>query len=127
MLLAVSTDMLIAGTHFFRTPTRRSSAQALAVNLSISPRWRRSALGHARDRAAQGRREVDRAFAQGSSGSRRVLKWSLSAGHDPGRSRLDHRHGRGAVELALKRDAALAGDDVWLSARPERLRSRSPT
>jgi len=63
MLLAVSTDMLIAGTHFFRTPTRRSSGTRRSPSTSrISPRWAPARAGPRSRSRCQGRREVDRRF-----------------------------------------------------------------
>jgi thiamine-monophosphate kinase len=121
MELAVSTDMLVAGTHFFAdADPRRLGHKTLAVNLS--------------DRAAMGA----------------VPRWALLSlalpaadpawlrGFSAGLLALARKHGvdlvggdttRGPLNLcvtvigevprgkALRRDRARAGDDVWVSGR----------
>ncbi len=119
MLLAVSTDMLTAGTHFFPdAEPGKLGHKALAVNLSdlaamgAGPRWATLAIALP---------EADEtwiaAFAEGFF--RLAGRWRTELiGGDTTRGPLAISvtvMGEGPAELALKRDAALAGDDIWLS------------
>lgn len=117
--IAVSTDMLVAGTHFFADANpRRLGHKTLAVNLSdmaamgATPRWAllSVALPHA-----------DAAWLRGFS--RGLL--ALAREHDVDLVGGDTT--RGPLNLcvtiigevprgrALRRDGAQAGDDVWVS------------
>ena len=117
--LAVSTDMLLEGRHFARGAEPRALGhKALAVNLSdmaatgATPRWATLAIAlPAADEAwlaefaegfyaLAGRFEVDLIGGDTTRGPRNISITVI-----------------GAVppELALRRDGARAGDDVWLS------------
>jgi thiamine-monophosphate kinase len=119
--LAVSTDMLVAGTHFFAdADPRRLGHKALAVNLSdmaamgALPRWALLSLSLP---------AVDaswlRAFSAGLLALARAHDVDLVGG-DTTRGPLnicvtiigETRRGR-----ALRRDGAHAGDDIWVSGR----------
>jgi thiamine-monophosphate kinase len=117
--LVISTDMLVAGTHFFRdADPRKLGHKALAVNLSdmaamgATPRWATLSIALPR---------ID-------------TRWL--AGFMRGFMRLARRHGvdlvggdttRGPLNIcvqimgevprgrALRRDGARAGDDLWVS------------
>jgi thiamine-monophosphate kinase len=119
MLLAVSTDMLIAGTHFFPdADPAKLGHKALAVNLSdlaamgADPRW--ATLAIALPKADE---KWIAAFAQGFF--RLAARFGVELiGGDTTRGPLAVSitvMGEVPVEFALRRDAALAGDDVWLS------------
>jgi thiamine-monophosphate kinase len=119
MLLAVSTDMLIAGTHFFPdADPAKLGHKALAVNLSdlaamgAGPRW--ATLAIALPKADE---KWIAAFAHGFFRLAARFEVELIGG-DTTRGPLAVSitvMGQVPVEFALKRDAALAGDDVWLS------------
>lgn len=117
--LAVSTDMLVAGTHFFTgADPRRLGHKALAVNLSdlaamgAEPRWvlLSVALPEADDAWL-------RAFAAGFLGLARKHGVDLVGG-DTTRGPLNlcvTIIGEVPRGQALRRDAARAGDEVWVS------------
>lgn len=117
--IVVSTDMLVAGTHFFAdADPRRLGHKALAVNLSdmaamgAAPRWALLSLALPAVDPAWLRR-----FSDGFFGLARAHGVDLVGG-DTTRGPLnlcvtiigEARRGR-----ALRRDAARAGDDVWVS------------
>jgi thiamine-monophosphate kinase len=119
MLLAVSTDMLIAGTHFFPdADPAKLGHKALAVNLSdlaamgAGPRWATLALA-----LPEADEKWIAAFAQGFF--RLAARFGVElVGGDTTKGPLAISvtvMGGVPGELALKRDAALAGDDIWLS------------
>ena len=119
MLLAVSTDMLIAGTHFFPdADPAKLGHKALAVNLSdlaamgAAPRW--ATLAIALPKADE---KWIAAFAQGFFQLAARFEVDLIGG-DTTRGPLAVSvtvMGEVPAEFVLRRDAALAGDDVWLS------------
>ena len=117
--LAVSTDMLIVGRHFLRDADPQSLGhKALAVNLSdlaamgADPRWAVLAIA-----LPDAREKWIAAFARGFFRLARRFGTELVGG--------DTTRGPLAISitvigelpqgLALRRDAARAGDDVWLS------------
>jgi len=119
MLLAVSTDMLTAGSHFFPdAEPGKLGHKALAVNLSdlaamgAGPRWATLAIA-----LPEAYEKWIAAFAQGFF--RLAGRWRTElVGGDTTRGPLTISvtvMGEVPAELALKRDAALAGDDIWLS------------
>jgi thiamine-monophosphate kinase len=120
--LAVSVDTLVAGVHF---PSDSSPEQighrALAVNLSdlaamgARPLWFTLALTLP---------EADEAwlagFSRGLAALARLYHVALVGG-DTTRGPLSitiQVHGSVPAELALRRDGARAGDDVWVSGHP---------
>lgn len=119
MELAVSTDMLVAGTHFFaNADPRRLGHKSLAVNLSdmaamgARPRWAFLALALPRANLAW-----LRAYSAGL--------FALAAKHDVDVAGGDTTRGPlnicvtiiGEVRSgkALRRDGSKPGDDVWVS------------
>ena len=121
MELAVSTDMLVAGTHFFAdADPRRLGHKSLAVNLSdmaamgARPRWAFLALALPR---------VDLAWLRAYS----TGFFALAAKHDVDVAGGDTTRGPlnicvtiiGEVPSgkALRRDGAQPGDDVWVSGQ----------
>jgi thiamine-monophosphate kinase len=118
-LLAVSTDMLIAGTHFFPdADPAKLGHKALAVNLSdlaamgAGPRWATLALA-----LPKADEKWIAAFAQGFFRLAARFEVDLIGG-DTTRGPLAISitvMGEVPAEFVLRRDAALAGDDVWLS------------
>lgn len=119
MLLAVSTDMLTAGIHFFPdAEPGKLGHKALAVNLSdlaamgAGPRWATLAIA-----LPEADEKWIAAFAEGFF--RLAARFEVElVGGDTTRGRLAISvtvMGEVPAELALKRDAALAGDDIWLS------------
>lgn len=120
--LAVTTDMLVAGTHFLPdTDPQRLGWKALAVNVSdlaamgATPRWALLAgsLPEA-DEAWLG------AFAQGFFACAAAHGVDLVGG-DTTRGPLNlciTALGEVAPGQALRRDGAKAGDDIWVSGRP---------
>ncbi len=119
MLLAVSTDMLAAGNHFFPdAEPGKLGHKALAVNLSdlaamgADPRWATLAIA-----LPEADEKWIAAFAQGFF--RLAGRWRTElVGGDTTRGPLTISvtvMGEVPAELALRRDAALAGDDIWLS------------
>ncbi len=119
MLLAVSTDMLTAGSHFLPdAEPGKLGHKALAVNLSdlaamgAGPRWATLAIA-----LPEADEKWIAAFAQGFF--RLAGRWRTElVGGDTTRGPLTISvtvMGEVPAELALKRDAALAGDDIWLS------------
>jgi thiamine-monophosphate kinase len=119
MLLAVSTDMLTTGSHFFPdAEPGKLGHKALAVNLSdlaamgAGPRWATLAIA-----LPEADEKWIAAFAQGFF--RLAGRWRTElVGGDTTRGPLTISvtvMGEVPAELALKRDAALAGDDIWLS------------
>ncbi len=119
MLLAVSTDMLAAGNHFFPdAEPGKLGHKALAVNLSdlaamgADPRWATLAIA-----LPEADEKWIAAFAQGFF--RLAGRWRTElVGGDTTRGPLTISvtvMGEVPAELALRRAAALAGDDIWLS------------
>ncbi|MEC5399304.1 thiamine-phosphate kinase [Uliginosibacterium sp. H1] len=122
MQLAVSTDMLVAGTHFFAdTAPGDLGWKAAAVNISdmaamgAEPRWMFLALSlPAVDEAWVA------AFAEGFAAccARFGVDW---AGGDTTRGPLNLCPtviGEVPVAAAIRRDGARAGDDIWVSGTP---------
>jgi len=119
MELAVSTDMLVAGTHFFpNADPRRLGHKTLAVNLSdlaamgATPRWALLSLALPAVHMAW-----LRAFSVGLFALARKHGVSLVGG-DTTRGPLNlcvTVIGEVPRGRALRRDAAKAGDDVWVS------------
>jgi thiamine-monophosphate kinase len=119
MLLAVSTDMLTAGIHFFPdAEPGKLGHKALAVNLSdlaamgAGPRWATLAIA-----LPEADEKWIAAFAQGFF--RLAGRWRTELiGGDTTRGPLAISvtvMGEVPAGLALRRDAAQAGDDIWLS------------
>jgi thiamine-monophosphate kinase len=119
MMLAVSTDMLLAGRHFFAdADPGKLGHKALAVNLSdlaamgADPRWATLAIA-----LPDADEKWVAAFAAGFF--RLADRWELELiGGDTSRGALTVAVtviGEVPPGLALRRDAALAGDDIWLS------------
>ena len=119
MALAVSADMLVAGTHFFPDADPRALGhKALAVNLSdmaamgAMPRWALLCIALPRVEAAW-----LRAFAAGFHALARAHAVDLIGG-DTTRGPLNLSvtiFGEVRARAALRRDAADAGDDIWVS------------
>jgi thiamine-monophosphate kinase len=117
--LAVSTDMLLAERHFFsRVDPEKLGHKALAVNLSdlaamaADPRW--ALLAIALPRADE---KWIAAFARGFYRLARRFGTELIGG-DTTKGPLAIAVtviGEVPSALALRRDAARAGDDIWLS------------
>jgi thiamine-monophosphate kinase len=121
MELAVSTDMLVAGTHFFPdTDPRKLGWKTLAVNLSdmaamgAQPRWATLALALP---------EADEswlaAFADGFFDCARAFNVELVGG-DTTRGPLTiavQIMGEVPRSMALRRDGAKTGDDIWVSGQ----------
>jgi len=119
MLLAVSTDMLTAGTHFFPdAEPGKLGHKALAVNLSdlaamgAGPRWATLAIA-----LPEADEKWIAAFAEGFF--RLAGRWRTElVGGDTTRGPLTISvtvMGEVPADFVLRRDAALAGDDIWLS------------
>jgi len=119
MLLAVSTDMLLAGRHFFPdAEPGKLGHKALAVNLSdlaamgADPRWATLAIA-----LPDADEKWIAAFAEGFF--RLAGRWGMElVGGDTTRGPLTISvtvMGEVPAELALRRAAARAGDDIWLS------------
>jgi thiamine-monophosphate kinase len=122
MALAVTTDMLVSDVHFFpETDPGRLGWKTLAVNLSdlaamgARPRWAFLALSFP---------EPDEnwlaAFSEGVFACARRFGVDL-AGGDTTRGPLTlcvTAVGEVPPETALRRDAARAGDDLWVSGAP---------
>src|SRR3989454_11726295 len=119
MLLAVSTDMLTAGSHFFPdAEPGRLGHKAVAVNLSdlaamgADPRWAPLAIA-----LPEADEKWIAAFAQGFF--RLAGRWQMElVGGDTTRGPLAISVtviGEVPPGLALRRDGALAGDDIWVS------------
>jgi thiamine-monophosphate kinase len=119
MMLAVSTDMLLAGRHFLPDDDPRDLGhKVLAVNLSdlaamgADPRWATLALALP---------EVNESWlAQFADGFFSLAKaWNVElVGGDTNRGPLCFAvtvFGEVPTTLALRRDTAVTGDDVWLS------------
>jgi thiamine-monophosphate kinase len=119
MELAVSTDMLVSGTHFFPdADPRKLGWKALAVNISdmaamgANPRWATLAL--ALPRADEGWLT---AFAAGFFACAREFDVDLVGG-DTTRGPLNLAitiFGEVPRQAALRRDGAQPGDDIWVS------------
>jgi thiamine-monophosphate kinase len=117
--VAVSTDMLLAGRHFFpNTEPKALGHKSLAVNLSdlaamgAEPRWALLAIALP---SADGKWLA--AFASGFHRLARRYGTELVGG-DTTRGPLAISItviGEVPQKLALRRDAARAGDDIWLS------------
>jgi len=119
MALAVSTDMLVSGTHFFPDANPRSLGhKALAVNLSdmaamgALPRWALLSLALP---------NADPSWLKGFAGGFFALARSHAVdlvGGDTTRGPLNVSVtivGEVPPRVALRRDAARPGDDVWVS------------
>ena len=122
MELAVTTDMLVAGTHFFAdTDPRQLGWKTLAVNLSdlaamgAQPRWvlLAGSLPDADERWIA-------AFADGLFAG--AWRYGVDlVGGDTTRGPLNlclTALGEVPAGTALRRDGARAGDDVWVSGQP---------
>ena len=119
MELAISTDMLVAGTHFFPdTDPRKLGWKALAVNISdlaamgAQPRWATLALS-----LPQADESWLAAFADGFFKCAEQYGVELIGG-DTTRGPLNLSvtiMGEVPKQQALRRDAARPGDDVWVS------------
>ena len=121
MELAVSTDMLVSGTHFYPdTDPYKLGHKALAVNLSdmaamgATPRWATLALALP---------EVDekwlKPFAKGFMDLARAQEVDLIGG-DTARGPLNicvQIMGEVPAGKALRRDGAKPGDEIWVSGR----------
>jgi thiamine-monophosphate kinase len=118
-MLALSTDMLLAGRHFFPdADPEKLGHKALAVNLSdlaamgAEPRWALLAIALPGANA-----KWLAAFSKGFFRLARRFGTELIGG-DTTRGPLAITItviGEVAAKLALRRDTARAGDDVWLS------------
>jgi len=119
MTLAVTTDMLVEGTHFHaNADARRLGHKSLAVNLSdlaamgADPRWGLLSLAlPAADESWLA------AFAEGFYSLAAIHGVDLVGG-DTTRGPLTVSVtliGEVPAELALRRDGAMAGDDIWVS------------
>lgn len=119
MELAVSTDMLVAGTHFFAdTDPRKLGWKTLAVNISdlaamgAQPRWATLALS-----LPQADESWLEAFADGFFKCAGQYGVELIGG-DTTRGPLNLSvtiMGEVSINQALRRDAARVGDDIWVS------------
>ncbi|MBL8480964.1 MAG: thiamine-phosphate kinase, partial [Rhodocyclaceae bacterium] len=122
--LAISTDMLVAGTHFFAdTDPAALGWKTLAVNLSdlaamgAAPRW--VVLAAALPQA-------DEAWVAAFSAGFYELaaRYGVDAiGGDTTRGPLNlcpTVFGEVPIGAALRRDAAADGDDIWVSGQPGR-------
>lgn len=122
MELAVTTDMLVAGVHFLPdTDPTQLGWKALAVNLSdlaamgAKPRW--ALLAGSLPVADE---DWIAAFAQGFFACAQRYGVDLVGG-DTTRGPLNlcvTALGELPTGQALRRDGALAGDDLWVSGRP---------
>lgn len=119
VLLALSTDMLLAGRHFLPdADPDKLGHKALAVNLSdlaamgADPRWAMLAIAF-----PEANEEWIASFADGFF--RLAGRWKVELiGGDTTRGALTIAItviGEVPPGLALRRDSALAGDDIWLS------------
>ena len=119
MELAVSTDMLVSGTHFFPdTDPRKLGWKTLAVNISdmaamgANPRWATLALSlPSADEAWLS------AFASGFFACAKEFEVDLVGG-DTTRGPLNLAvtiFGEVGYGQALRRDGAKPGDDIWVS------------
>jgi thiamine-monophosphate kinase len=116
---AVSTDMLVEGRHFLAgTDARRLGRKCLAVNLSdlaamgADPKYALLALA-----LPDADEAWVAAFAAGMGELARTHGVALVGGDTTrgGRTICITVIGEVPAQLALRRDAALAGDDVWVS------------
>lgn len=120
--LAVTTDMLVAGTHFFADTDPESLGwKTLAVNLSdlaamgATPRW--ALLAGALPAADE---DWLAAFSRGLFACAAAFATELVGG-DTTRGPLNlclTAIGEVPAGRALRRDGAQAGDDIWVSGRP---------
>lgn len=125
MELAVSTDMLVAGTHFYAdTDPTNLGWKTLAVNVSdlaamgATPRWATLALALPAERAADD--AWLKAFATGFFACADAHGVVLIGG-DTTRGPLCFSVtvlGETPAGQALRRSGAQAGDDVWISGSP---------
>ena len=122
MELAITTDMLVAGTHFFPdTDPRRLGWKTLAVNLSdlaamgARPRWvlLAGSLPNTDESWLT-------AFADGLFACARRYAVDLVGGDTTRgpRNFCVTALGEVPVGTALRRDRACAGDDLWVSGQP---------
>jgi thiamine-monophosphate kinase len=122
MELAITTDMLVAGTHFFAdTDPRQLGWKTLAVNVSdlaamgARPRW--ALLAGSLPSADE---SWIAAFAEGFFACAGDYCVDLVGG-DTTRGPLNlcvTAIGELPAGMALRRDRAQAGDDIWVSGRP---------
>ena len=122
MELAISTDMLVAGTHFLPgTDPCQLGWKAVAVNLSdlaamgAQPRWILLAIS-----LSEARDEWLAAFAEGVFACAARFSVELIGG-DTTRGPLNlclTAIGEVPPGEALRRDRAVAGDDLWVSGQP---------
>jgi thiamine-monophosphate kinase len=119
MLLAVTTDMLLEGRHFLAgDDPAKLGHKALAVNLSdlaamgADPRWATLAIA-----LPEADEKWIAAFAEGFFRIAERFETELIGGDTTKGPLAISVTAIGEVPpgLALRRDAALAGDDVWLS------------
>lgn len=125
MELAVSTDMLVCGQHFFPdTDSRKLGYKALAVNLSdmaamgAKPRWATLALALPEPLVRTNEKWIE-AFADGFFGLARAHQVALIGG-DITCGPLTicvQIIGEVAKGKALHRSGAKPGDDIWMSGR----------
>ena len=125
MALAVSTDMLVAGTHFYAdTAPEDLGWKTLAVNVSdlaamgATPRWATLALALPVERADD--EAWLKAFASGFFACADAHGVALVGG-DTTRGPLCFSvtvFGETPAGEALRRSGAQAGDDVWVSGSP---------
>ncbi|HTH39494.1 MAG TPA: thiamine-phosphate kinase [Rhodocyclaceae bacterium] len=125
--LAVSTDLLVAGTHFFADAEPEALGwKTLAVNVSDiaamggTPRW--ATLSLALPEATAADESWLAAFARGFFACAEAFGVELIGG-DTTRGPLTLGvtiFGEVPAGLALRRSGARAGDDVWVSGTPGR-------
>lgn len=121
MELAVSTDMLVCGTHFFPgADPYKLGYKALAVNLSdmaamgATPRWVTLSLA-----LPEADEKWLKPFAKGFMDLARAQKVDLIGG-DTARGPLNicvQIMGEVPAGKALRRDGAKPGDEIWVSGR----------
>ncbi|HUW50116.1 MAG TPA: thiamine-phosphate kinase [Sulfuricella sp.] len=119
--LAVSTDMLVAGKHFFPDDDpRKLGHKALAVNLSdmaamgATPRWAMLSLA-----LPEADEDWLKGFAEGFFETARKYSVDLIGG-DTTRGPLNicvQIMGEVSAGMALRRDGAKPGDEIWVSGR----------
>ena len=125
MQLAVSSDMLVAGTHFYPDAAPADLGwKTLAVNVSdlaamgATPRWATLALALPPERAAD--EAWLTAFSAGFYACAEAFAIDLIGG-DTTRGPLNlcvTIFGEVSAGAALRRDGACAGDDLWVSGTP---------
>ena len=128
--LAVSTDLLVEGTHFLPTADAASLGwKTLAVNVSdmaamgVQPRW--ATLGIAIPPTAAAAASWLEAFADGFFACAQAFDIDLiggdtTRGHDRQRCFAVTIFGEVPSGTALRRDGAKVGDTIWVSGHPGR-------